>query len=116
MGQREAIAFGEGVATTMRMKFEKLEAHQIPGAHKHDDESAAHGEIDLAGIVERLRNVPKGSSSVPFSEPVGRTAASRAIPAIAGRKPRRPAACARPGRDRLRLRAEAGTVWIAKVS
>jgi DNA helicase HerA-like ATPase len=68
MGQREAIAFGEGVATTMRMKFEKLEAHQIPGAHKHDDESVGHGEVDLAGIVERLRNVPKGPPSVPFSE------------------------------------------------
>ena len=32
MGQREAIAFGEGVATTMRLKFEKLAQNLIPGA------------------------------------------------------------------------------------
>jgi len=70
MGQREAIAFGEGVATTMRMKFEKLEAHQIPGTHKHEDEAAATGEVDLVGIVERLRNVPKSTSTMPFSETV----------------------------------------------
>ncbi len=32
MGQREAIAFGEGVATTMRMKFEKIDSALLPGA------------------------------------------------------------------------------------
>ena len=31
MGQREAIAFGEGVATTMRMRFERLDPALIPG-------------------------------------------------------------------------------------
>ena len=31
MGQREAIAFGEGVATTMRLKFERMDAKLIPG-------------------------------------------------------------------------------------
>src|SRR5690606_15463040 len=30
MGQREAIAFGEGVATTMRMKFEELKPEELP--------------------------------------------------------------------------------------
>ena len=62
MGQREAIAFGEGVATTMRLKFERLPAELIPGVNKHGDEKTpgdTAGDIDLVAIVERLRNVPK---------------------------------------------------------
>ncbi|MEW9804959.1 ATP-binding protein [Mesorhizobium marinum] len=73
MGQREAIAFGEGVATTMRLKFEKLDPSLIPGAAKrHEEElaAAASGEVDLIGIVERLRNVPKAPSNIAFAEPV----------------------------------------------
>lgn len=73
MGQREAIAFGEGVATTMRLKFEKLDPAFIPGsAGKCDEEEPAEdGEIDLAAIVDRLRNVPKIAPSSSISgEPV----------------------------------------------
>lgn len=59
MGQREAIAFGEGVATTMRLKFVKLTQDMIPG---HVEAAAKvvkvdDGEIDLETIVRRLRNV-----------------------------------------------------------
>jgi len=60
MGQREAIAFGEGVATTMRMKFERLDAARIPGTYKEETVDAAgplDGEVDLAAIVSKLRNV-----------------------------------------------------------
>jgi hypothetical protein len=59
MGQREAIAFGEGVATTMRMKFERLEAGLIPGAHKVEPtvEDTSDDSVDLAAIVSKLRNV-----------------------------------------------------------
>jgi hypothetical protein len=73
MGQREAIAFGEGVATTMRLKFERLEAKFIPGAQKRHEEEAAAGngdDVDLINIVERLRNVPKVQSNIAFAEPV----------------------------------------------
>jgi DNA helicase HerA-like ATPase len=73
MGQREAIAFGEGVATTMRLKFERLDAKLIPGtANKHEDEAAAGNgnDVDLINIVERLRNVPKAPSNLAFAEPV----------------------------------------------
>jgi DNA helicase HerA-like ATPase len=73
MGQREAIAFGEGVATTMRLKFERLEAKFIPGAQKRHEEEAAAGngdDVDLINIVERLRNVPKVQSNLAFAEPV----------------------------------------------
>ena len=73
MGQREAIAFGEGVATTMRLKFEKMAPHLLPGAGKKlagDGEPGESGDIDLASIVERLRNVPKSSAVGTVGEPV----------------------------------------------
>ena len=41
MGQREAIVFGEGVATTMRFKFEKVPGHLLPGAGKKADSNDA---------------------------------------------------------------------------
>ncbi|MBN9076719.1 MAG: ATPase [Rhizobiales bacterium 65-79] len=60
MGQREAIAFGEGVATTMRMKFERLDAALIPGTYKEEpvpEEASPDDAVDLAMIVKKLRNV-----------------------------------------------------------
>jgi DNA helicase HerA-like ATPase len=83
MGQREAIAFGEGVATTMRLKFEKLDLKLIPGAGKHDDADSGDGQdVDLAAIVDRLRNVAKPQQSIAFAEAVD-TTRRRAIPTIA---------------------------------
>jgi DNA helicase HerA-like ATPase len=73
MGQREAIAFGEGVATTMRLKFEKIAGHLLPGAAKKlaaGDEVGEAGDIDLVSIVERLRNVPRLSQTATMGEPV----------------------------------------------
>jgi DNA helicase HerA-like ATPase len=74
MGQREAIAFGEGVATTMRLRFEKLDAALIPGAASKkalDESPQDDGEFDLAAVVERLRNVPKPTQAASsFGEPV----------------------------------------------
>ncbi|MBA3448710.1 MAG: ATP-binding protein, partial [Pseudaminobacter sp.] len=73
MGQREAIAFGEGVATTMRLKFERLAAHLIPGAGKRHASDGASGngdDVDLFTIVERLRNVPRPQQNLGFAEPV----------------------------------------------
>jgi DNA helicase HerA-like ATPase len=60
MGQREAIAFGEGVATTMRMKFERLPAARIPGTSAKEvmaESAGSDEEVDLAAIVSKLRNV-----------------------------------------------------------
>ena len=61
MGQREAIAFGEGVATTMRLKFEKLDQALLPGSANHNASapSEVSDDVDLAMLVERLRNVAK---------------------------------------------------------
>ncbi|BCG79796.1 ATPase [Mesorhizobium sp. 113-3-3] len=73
MGQREAIAFGEGVATTMRLKFERLPSHLLPGTAKREEvESPKTGDdVDLVAIVERLRNVPKPTpQAMAFAEVV----------------------------------------------
>lgn len=73
MGQREAIAFGEGVATTMRLKFEKLSPDLIPGAGKrHAGSSVATevGDVDLLSIVDRLRNVAKPAQGQNVGDPV----------------------------------------------
>lgn len=73
MGQREAIAFGEGVATTMRLKFEKLPSHLLPGTAKREEAASSKSgdDIDLVTIVERLRNVPKPTQqAMAFAEVV----------------------------------------------
>lgn len=72
MGQREAIAFGEGVATTMRMKFAKLDQALLPGTGKQDATDAAGDDedVDLAAIVDRLRNVSKPLPATGFAQPV----------------------------------------------
>ena len=58
MGQREAIAFGDGVAMTMRMRFETLNPRYIPGSTVPDGEDVNHvaAEVDLPSIIDRLRN------------------------------------------------------------
>ncbi|RAZ88222.1 ATPase [Mesorhizobium hawassense] len=75
MGQREAIAFGEGVATTMRLKFEKLAQEFIPGTAKGEqaEQDELGNDVDLAMVVERLRNVPKPTQSMAFAEAVDST-------------------------------------------
>ena len=73
MGQREAIAFGEGVATTMRLKFEKLDTALIPGAGKRNEvvpTDLSPEDVDLAAIVGRLRNVPRPQTAMAFVETV----------------------------------------------
>lgn len=70
MGQREAIAFGEGVATTMRFKFERLTADKIPGAgrrHGSETVTSAGGEVDLLQIVDRLRNHHMPQAAATFA-------------------------------------------------
>ncbi|EKF20847.1 ATP-binding protein [Nitratireductor pacificus] len=78
MGRREAIAFGEGVATTMRLKFEELPTEALPGrlgsGGKTDDlPGDADREVDIAAIVERLRStgrVSRAPSARELGEPV----------------------------------------------
>ncbi len=81
MGQREAIVFGEGVATTMRLKFEKLDRNLLPGQQlsSADPTATAPGQdVDLAAIVNRLRTGSAQQASAPetslmFAEPADAT-------------------------------------------
>lgn len=66
MGQREAIAFGDGVATTMRMKFEYLSPEQLPGAARSEQPADGSGidDVDIAALIDRLRAV-SGAVTTP---------------------------------------------------
>ena len=77
MGQREAIAFGEGVATTMRMKFEKLDRVFIPGSVEKSHgggriDPLDDGELDIVQLVGRLSNIPKSADQIEAAQqPLG---------------------------------------------
>ncbi|MFC5387457.1 ATP-binding protein [Aquamicrobium segne] len=75
MGQREAIAFGEGVATTMRLKFERQARSLLPTQAQSDTRTTdkAGQDVDLETVVNRLRNgftqpVLPPETSLLFSE------------------------------------------------
>lgn len=56
MGQREAIAFGDAVAATMRLRFEQVDASVVPGSRAREDFNfERNGDVDLDSLVERLR-------------------------------------------------------------
>jgi DNA helicase HerA-like ATPase len=69
MGQREAIAFGEGVATTMRMKFEHLAPSLLPGSRRRQESERItdDAEIDIQTLVANLR----GTANPGFAQPSG---------------------------------------------
>jgi DNA helicase HerA-like ATPase len=62
IGNREAIAFGEGVATTMRMRFAHQERHLLPQAVGDAVEHLPRAPVDLniGGIVSRMRLIGAG--------------------------------------------------------
>lgn len=55
IGNREAIAFGEGVATTMRMRFLDLQPHELPAMSMRAALSMPIGEPTLEEMVRRMR-------------------------------------------------------------
>lgn len=56
IGNREAIAFGEGVATTMRMRFAALAPHELPAmGGKTAAEEGARFDPTLDDLVRRMR-------------------------------------------------------------
>ncbi len=60
IGNQEAIAFGEGIATPMRMRFSNVENHHIPGDNIQND-LASHlanaSYSDLNQIIESMRTM-----------------------------------------------------------
>ncbi len=55
IGNREAIAFGEGVATPMRMRFAELPLHELPAMAGSAQDGAGRREIELEELVARMR-------------------------------------------------------------
>jgi DNA helicase HerA-like ATPase len=58
IGNREAIAFGEGVATPMRMRFTTQNREQLPSASLHTAAAATpgmHVQLSIRSIVSRMR-------------------------------------------------------------
>ena len=58
IGNREAIAFGEGVATPMRMKFATLTSSELPSALHMSGNTGApgvKGQVSIRSIVNRMR-------------------------------------------------------------
>ncbi len=57
IGNREAIAFGEGVATPMRITFRSQRAHELPAAQHGGAPQGQFSEddISLRGIIGRMR-------------------------------------------------------------
>jgi uncharacterized protein len=60
LGNREAIAFGEGVATTMRMRFDQIARHALPQTAFQAalENGAAMQDPDLRHIVGKMRSAP----------------------------------------------------------
>jgi DNA helicase HerA-like ATPase len=54
IGNREAIAFGEGVATTMRMRFAELKPHELPAMGARGGEVTSRFEPTLDDMVRRM--------------------------------------------------------------
>ena len=58
IANREAIAFGEALATPMRMMFESVPKAQLPGSHIYENQAklAAGGDgIALESVINRMR-------------------------------------------------------------
>ena len=54
IGNREAIAFGEGVATTMWMRFAELKPHELPAMGARGGDPAGRFEPTLDDMVRRM--------------------------------------------------------------
>jgi DNA helicase HerA-like ATPase len=57
IGNREAIAFGEAVATTMRMRFAEQTPDELPAMAGREPWEASHREPGLEELVARMRGL-----------------------------------------------------------
>jgi DNA helicase HerA-like ATPase len=72
MGQREAIGFGEGVATTMRLKFEYQAPSLLPGSTQAETRSGGNGDdIDIVSLIDNLRSGPAQKATRPEPQKLG---------------------------------------------
>lgn len=63
IANREAIAFGEGLKTPMRLTFETIPKALLPGQHIYDmQEAVKHGrEVNLGSVIARMRHTDTGN-------------------------------------------------------
>ncbi|MCI5075701.1 DUF87 domain-containing protein [Oricola sp.] len=67
LANREAIAFGQGVSTPMRMTFEKVEKAKLPGNHLYDEQAAVQtgdAMIEVEDVIHMMR-FPRGEHGGP---------------------------------------------------
>ena len=70
IANREAIAFGEALATPMRLMFETVEASKLPGSHIYDNQAklqAGVAGVSLDVVVNRMRLIaePEAETDMP---------------------------------------------------
>jgi len=63
LANREAIAFGQGVSTPMRMMFETVRSERLPGNHLYDEQAQVQSggiAIDVGDVINKMR-YPRGN-------------------------------------------------------
>lgn len=73
MSNREAIAFGEGIATPMRVRFSNVDISLLPNNQMVDVVAqglTTGGLLDLHGIVERMRGQSEAYAPPGYSETI----------------------------------------------
>ena len=80
IANREAIAFGEALATPMRLMFETVPASKLPGSHIYENQAklqAGIAGVSLETVVNRMRLVAEPESDdlseLAAGEPQSRT-------------------------------------------
>ncbi|MGB5841588.1 MAG: ATP-binding protein [Brucella anthropi] len=71
IANREAIAFGEAFSTPMRLTFETIPPHQLPGRSKSESALSSwrnDEKISLDRIVEKLRAFENSSQTEPVDQ------------------------------------------------
>jgi hypothetical protein len=57
IANREAIAFGEGIRTPMRLTFETIAKEMLPGSHIYEMQEAVRNgkQVDINAVIRRMR-------------------------------------------------------------
>ncbi len=70
IANREAIAFGEALATPMRLMFETVAASKLPGSHIYENQAklaAGEAGVPLETVVNRMRLIAEPEKDEGFS-------------------------------------------------
>lgn len=83
LANREAIAFGQGVATPMRMTFETVHKQFVPGNHLDHSIKEGGNQLDLSGVIARMRSTKRSgeADARPVITPQAGEAATTPAPA-----------------------------------